>query len=69
MKRTASAQKLIATAKEHTTNLPEVPARLALVVTDGTATGADVAQALSGRTDDLGPLPFSFDPEVARKNV
>lgn len=70
MKRTASAQDLLAVAEEHTVNGPSILARLAAAIgddPDAEATGADVARALSGRTDDLGSLPFSFDPEIAGK--
>ena len=71
MKRTASAQRLLAVAIKHTVNGPAILARLIAALggdPDAEVTGEDVARALSGRTDDLGSLPFGFDPEVARRN-
>jgi len=72
MKRTASARRLLQAAEEHTVNGPAILARLIAILggdPDAEATGENVARALSGRTDDLGSLPFGFDPEVAKRNA
>jgi len=67
MKATPSATPLLAAAKKHTVNWPEVLARLSQAVTGDTATGADAATALADGavTAEQTRRKLPRDPEVA----
>lgn len=71
MKRTASAQDLLAVAIKHTVNGVSILARLVAATggdPDAEATGADVAEALPSRVkpQDTRRRRLGRDPEVAK---